>query len=75
MKRSEMFKLIKDILSETYGLYGLGGIPSSDVTQRILNTIEKSGMSPPKRTEQEGKCSFPPDGITVTFYNWEPEDE
>lgn len=44
MKRSEMFKLIQNIIVETMSSKQ---IASSDVTQRILNTIEKNGMLPP----------------------------
>lgn len=72
MKRSDMVKFI----TQEYAASHRGGMSEMTDEERmsyILVKLEEAGMKPPAYWVQEGKDSFPPDGIPCMHIGWEKE--
>ena len=72
MKRSEMIQHIQDLV---YMSSPADLCLSYEQADSILSGLERYGMSPPIYYKNEGQSSFPPDGISCAFVEWEPEDD
>lgn len=78
MKRSEIVTLIEEeiILS-----YKVNKCNSLELSNRILNTLEKAGMLPPTWIPKDDgyvysdKPSGEPNGFRIGVNKWEPENE
>ena len=64
MKRSEMIKHIVYFVESS-----IGKRTSKSQAERILDNIERVGMLPPKRIEEDAQWGY------IDSYTWESEDE
>lgn len=77
MKRSEMIKMIADIICSTKAVdYFHPGLTEFEGSiEAVLSVAEEIGMLPPLDPKLGIDESVPTDEVLSCYHRWEPEDE